>query len=81
MTQDAREVNQKPLAFCPERQRLGDAFMETVRELIELHSQQAQAVINGDSEFARFDDLIHMARERKDSAKYTLIAHLEEHKC
>jgi hypothetical protein len=46
-----------------------------------LQNQQTQAVINQDPDFSRFDDLIHMAREKKDTAKYALIAHIDEHQC
>jgi adenine specific DNA methylase Mod len=44
-------------------------------------NQQTQAVIDHDPDFSRFDDLIHMAREIKDEAKYALIAHTSEHDC
>jgi hypothetical protein len=46
-----------------------------------LHTAQTQAAINGDPDFTRYDDLLHMARENKDAAKYTLIAHTEQHNC
>jgi hypothetical protein len=48
---------------------------------MELQNQQTQAVIDQDPDFARFDDLIHMAREIKDKAKYALIAHVDDHHC
>jgi hypothetical protein len=48
---------------------------------MELQNQQTQAVIDQDSDFSRFDDLIHMAREKKDQAKYALISHIDEHHC
>jgi len=46
-----------------------------------LQNQQTQAVIDQDPEFSRFDDLIHLAREKKDQAKYALIAHVDVHHC
>ena len=48
---------------------------------MELQNQQTQAVIEQDPDFSRFDDLIHIAREIKDQAKYALIAHIDEHHC
>jgi hypothetical protein len=48
---------------------------------MDLQNQQTQAVIDQDIDFSRFDDLIHMAREKKDHAKYALIAHVENHRC
>jgi hypothetical protein len=48
---------------------------------MELQNQQTQAVIDQDPDFSRFDDLIHMAREKKDRVKYALIHHTSEHQC
>jgi hypothetical protein len=48
---------------------------------MELQNQQIRAVIDLDPDFARFDDLIHVAREKKDQVKYELIAHTSEHGC
>jgi hypothetical protein len=46
-----------------------------------LISQQLRAVIAGDSDFARFDVLIHMAQEEKEMAKYAWISHVDSHHC
>jgi hypothetical protein len=81
MTQREYKTNGGKTPFCTEKQRRIDAFVAASRILTELQSQQTQAVIEGDSDFARFDDLIHMAREQKNHAKYSLIAHMEEHRC
>ncbi len=66
---------------CEEHARLLDQFGATVRELLDLHQQQFQAISAGEGEAERFDILIHMANERKQSAKYAYIRHLEEHGC
>jgi len=81
VTRQARKINQNEIPFCPERQRLVDEFVVASREFVDLQSEQTQAVIEGDPDFSRFDDLLHMAREKKDVAKYALIAHIEEHRC
>jgi hypothetical protein len=49
--------------------------------LIDLQSQQTNAVIENDPDFGRFDDLIHIAQGAKNEAKYALLAHIHEHKC
>lgn len=67
--------------YCEEKQRLLDYFLQAIRELSALQAQQTQAVIDGDSDFSRFDVLLHMAQERKETAKYAWIAHVESHKC
>jgi hypothetical protein len=64
-----------------ERHRLTEAVLAAFHEFAGLHSQQTQAIIEGDRDFARFDDLIHMARATKDKAKYALMAHIEAHRC
>ena len=67
--------------FCQEAKELLDAFGETVQELIRLHEEQFQSVVGGDLDSTRFDDLIHMANERKHEAKYAYLHHLETHGC
>jgi len=67
--------------FCEEKYRLLDDFLDAVRELNLLHTQQTQAVIAGDREFTRFDILIFAAQEKKETAKYAWIAHIESHRC
>src|SRR5689334_23054664 len=53
------------IAFCAEKARLRENFLESVQQLTALHEMQAKAVIAGDSDFSRFDLLIHMANEHK----------------
>lgn len=82
MTQQEREGKCVPnIPFCETKRRLVSDFTAANHELMELISQQTQAVIDQDPDFSRFDDLIHMAREKKDAAKYALIAHTDEHYC
>jgi tRNA splicing endonuclease len=58
-----------------------EEFGQAVQELILLHEQQFQSVVDGDTDSTRFDLLIHMANEKKRDAKYALMRHLEEHGC
>jgi hypothetical protein len=81
MTRQQRRNNLPPIPFCEEKHRLIAEFLTSSHALVDLQNQQTQAVIDQDSEFSRFDDLIHMARENKDNAKYALIAHVENHHC
>lgn len=69
------------LVYCEEARQLLDAFGETVRELTKLHEEQFQAIVGGDLDSTRFDDLIFMANERKHEAKYAYLHHLETHRC
>jgi hypothetical protein len=77
--------NMKPPAtgilYCGQAEELLEALTEAVRELVRLHEQQFQALIGGDLDSTRFDDLIHMANERKHEAKYAYVDHLETHQC
>jgi hypothetical protein len=81
MCQDRRKPQIPAVGFCEEKRRLVDAFLEAIHELNALQSQQIQAVIDGDSEFNRFDVLLHIAQEKKDRAKYAWISHVETHRC
>jgi hypothetical protein len=67
--------------ICGERVRYTQDFLQSIRELGALQTEQAKAVIEGDADFSRFDLLIHMANERKDHAKYALLLHIEKHHC
>lgn len=66
---------------CAEARRFLDQFGEAVQELVALHEQQFQAVVQGDMAAHRFDLLIHDANERKRNAKYRYLGHMEEHGC
>jgi hypothetical protein len=81
MTQPQRSDSGFGSVICQERQRLEQDFVAACHELNTLQSEQVNAVLMGDSDFTRFDDLLHMAREKKDYAKYTLLAHVEQHRC
>ncbi len=72
---------QSQRAGCDEHRRLLDEFSVAVRELIELHEQQFRAIVDGDTECNRFDLLIHMANEKKQTAKYACLRHVEAHGC
>ena len=69
------------VAFCAEKHRLEDEFIAAIREVVGLLDQQSRVLIDGDSEFSRFDLLLHLAHGKKDAAKYALIAHIEAHHC
>ena len=81
MTRQERGKRPPGVPFCNTKQRLIGEFTAANHALMELQNQQTQAVIDYGSDFTRFDDLIHMAREIKDRAKYALIAHASEHHC
>ena len=74
-------VKMPQIGFCEEKSRLLSDFLESVRELSAIQTEQTQAVIDGDSDFSRFDVLLHLAQEKKDMAKYAWIAHVEQHGC
>lgn len=67
--------------LCEEKLRLLSEFLATVHELTAILKAQAQAALDGDPDFERFDLLLHVAREKKDWVKYKLIAHVDEHGC
>lgn len=67
--------------YCEEAKHLLDAFGEAVHALVRLHEEQFQSILGGDLDSTRFDDLIHMANETKQDAKYAYLRHLEAHAC
>jgi len=81
MTQQERWKRLLDLPFRETKRSLIGDFTAANDELMELQNRQTQAVIDQDPDFSRFDDLIHIAREKKDKAKYALISHMDEHHC
>ena len=67
--------------YCEAAKQLLAAFGEAVQDLVHLHEEQFQSILGGDLDSTRFDDLIHMANERKQGAKYAYLKHLETHGC
>ena len=67
--------------YCEEAKHLLNAFGEAVQDLVRLHEEQFQSILGGDLDSTRFDDLIHMANEKKQEAKYAYLKHLEVHGC
>jgi len=67
--------------YCEHKKRLQDDFLAATHRLNTLLTQQVNAVIEGDSDFSRFDVLIHMAQEEKEGAKYAWISHVDSHHC
>jgi len=68
-------------AGCEEHKRLLDDFGKAVQELLKLHKEQFQAIVEGDTESHRIDLLIHMANQKKQAAKYDYLRHVEAHGC
>jgi hypothetical protein len=69
------------LLYCHQAEQLLEALTEAVHQLMCLHGEQFKALISGDLDTARFDDLIHMANEQKREAKYAYLNHLDAHGC
>jgi hypothetical protein len=76
-----KRVSVPEVAFCDEKNRLMQEFLEAIREITTVQSLQTKAVIDGDPDFARFDVLLHFAQERKEQAKYAWMAHVDNHHC
>ena len=69
------------IAYCPEKQRLLEGFMEAMRELVMIQEWQIDGVIKGEPDNERFDVLIQQALEKKRHAKYAYIEHIQLHGC
>ena len=69
------------LTYCQKAEELLGAYGFVVHELVCLHQEQFESVIEGDLDSVRFDDLIHSANERNREAKYAYLHHLETHGC
>jgi hypothetical protein len=66
---------------CEECQKLMNAFVEAVHEVLVLNEKHVLAVIEDEPDPHRFDLLIHAANENKQNAKYAYVQHKETHGC
>ena len=69
------------IGFCAQKHQLQDEFLKALQRMVALQDQQMHALIDGDSDFSRFDILLHHAQDEKEAAKYAWIAHVEAHGC
>jgi hypothetical protein len=67
--------------YCQEARNLLDALADAIHELVQVHQNQFNALIQGDLDCTRFDLLIHEANRVKFAAKYAYLHHLEKHAC
>ena len=65
--------------FCPLKQRLIAAFTSAVSDYNLLQAAQIDALLKGQG-FAHEEDLA-WARDRRDRAKYAILAHQDTHGC
>jgi len=64
MTQQELQKERPDILFCETKHRLIGDFIAANHELMELQNQQTRAIIDYDPDFSRFEDLIHVARQR-----------------
>jgi len=67
--------------YCGEARRLLDTLADAIHELMQVHEQQFNALIQGNLDCTGFDQSIFEANMAKDAAKYAYLGHLEEHRC
>ena len=77
----APQVTFPQASFCDENSCLLNTFTDAVTELALLHEQQFMAVVAGDPDFHRFDELVRKATERRQQAKYAYLRHVSIHRC
>lgn len=69
------------LEICAHTQRLGEAFIRAVREVMQLQDLEIAAVRNDGEGLARFDLALRVARTRRDAAKQAYLLHIQQHGC
>jgi hypothetical protein len=73
-------VNPKP-SVCPEKQRLSHAFLDALRQVMELQNQEIGMLARGGVGLTGFDLSLKRARANRDEAKRLYLFHLETHGC
>jgi hypothetical protein len=68
-----------PIVACVKKRRLLQAFTEAVAECNRLQSAQVSLLLQGDG--FNLESEIAKAAQRREFAKYAVIAHQQEHGC
>lgn len=71
----------KLVTICSEKQSLGDALVESVRDVMRLHNQQLAALAAGSHGLDRFSLAIQRARTKRARAKELYEIHACAHGC
>ena len=66
---------------CAAAAKLLETFIAAVRHANELSEQQVRAALAGDDDLQRFEMLMSLAVELRQTAKYAFMQHVEEHGC
>ena len=77
----ATPVQRLTLSVCQEKQRLADALLLAVRDLIALHGEEAAHLLRGGSGLPRLHLALWQARLRRNSAKNAYLVHTQAHGC
>jgi hypothetical protein len=77
----ATQAVQPRAEICAEKQRLGDAFLRAVQEIMQLQDLQIVSVTNDGEGLARFKLALELARTKRDVAKDAYLLHIKEHEC
>lgn len=67
-------------ALCPQKKALTDLFIAAVRDLMELHAAEIEAIQEGTS-LDRYEVALDVARSKRYSAKQALMLHAQVHGC
>ena len=71
----------RTISPCPEKQRLSNAFVAAVRDVMSLQSKEMQMVAHRGSGIERFELALDAARRKRDRAKREYRRHVEAHGC
>jgi hypothetical protein len=67
------------VVLCLQKEKLLKEFARAVSEYNRMHTAQLAAVLNGED--FPFEQEIALANERREQAKYAILAHREAHGC
>ena len=67
------------LAYCEEKQRLIAAYLEAVTAYHDLQNEQIAALVHGEG--FENEEGIFRAADRREQAKYAILAHRQDHGC
>lgn len=68
-------------SICPEKQRLANALVEAVQEVMMLHQQEIAHLLRDETRVEGFDEALRAARKQRRRIKMLYQLHVQAHGC
>lgn len=75
------QASNPKVSICADKQKLGNALIEAIRDVMDLQDQELASFVNGGDGLERFQLALKQARRKREFAKKRYLLHLRTHGC